>query len=70
MLLRSICPNGFTTDSALQITANKKVYALANHFNKPSLKEKVNVDSTILKESEEFIERINNCIVDIEYFLL
>ncbi|CAG8653156.1 5424_t:CDS:2 [Funneliformis mosseae] len=33
-------------------------------------KEKINVDSTVLKESEEFIKRINDFITSLQYFLL
>ncbi|CAG8505597.1 12084_t:CDS:2 [Funneliformis mosseae] len=38
------------TDNIFHITANKKVYALANYFNKLSPREKVSVDSTSIME--------------------
>ncbi|CAI2188680.1 3605_t:CDS:2, partial [Funneliformis geosporum] len=60
----------FTTETIFQITSNKKVYALANYFNKLSPKGKLGFDTTVLKESEEFIHRVEDFITSLIYFLL
>lgn len=58
------------TDNIFHITANKKVYALANYFNKLSPREKVSVDSTLLRESEEFIQRVGSFVTSLLYFMV
>ncbi|CAI2176993.1 16901_t:CDS:2 [Funneliformis geosporum] len=60
----------FTTDVIFRITTNKKTNALANYFNNKSPTEKINLDATVLKESEDFIKRVNDFITSMQYFLL
>ncbi|CAG8514985.1 3229_t:CDS:2 [Funneliformis caledonium] len=60
----------FVTDTSFRLTTNKRTYALASYFNKISPNKKVNVDTTILKESEEFVNKVNDFFTSLQYFLL
>ncbi len=58
-----------TTDYGLHFVTNKKVHSLADYFNQISLKEKVKIDSIVLREATEFIKGVCDMISNYEYFL-